>query len=686
MVTTAGVADRRMRRRLVAVLAAGLLAFGVGVAVASPPRSAAFDDADGRTWLPALGADGTRLLVVNGWSGLVEAEATVDGADGALAFAGAEGATSAFTGAGRLVAVDEATHRATSRALAPGSSATVVPGGVLVLDGDEAALLPDDLTGSGRAVALPVPPADAAVAPVVDGAGRAWYQGARAGGGKAAVGLGPSAPATTVVDVDPGTARLAVVDGAVAAVGARAVVPVEAGGRAIDLAAPPAGADRIDPVLAVATGGTWATAAGSTITTTGTISAPSRAGVTPETQDVGAPVTALAVWHGRVVATTAEGAVTGRPGDLRPLDGVGPGARLHQDGGLLWVTTAERAVAIAPDHEQVDLDLAGADLSLCVGDCSAAAASTFLEERATPPTTVPPAPGAGAPTTTTTAPARRLDAAVVTPTLPTTSTTARPTTPSTTTPSTTALPVTEPGGGNGAAPTTVADPVAATTPPTAAPSTSVVEGKPGKGDKPPKGDPTTTTAPLLTLPLPGPEESTTTVVEAPSSTDTTDTTDASPTTTEASTTTTEPGPGAVGLELEVAVRPGEATATFRVLARPSDCGATDTSTAATLVWQGAATGTRQVLVTWPRRGAGQSNVATATIPSPAGDLTVSVVGCGVAASRAATVPADPSTTTTTTTPPPSSTTTTPPSSTTTTTTRPSTTTSTPTTSTTAPPP
>jgi hypothetical protein len=348
------------------------------------------------------------------------------------------------------------------------------------------------------------------------------------------------------------------------------------------------------------------------------------------------------------------------PDALQAIADVGPGATTRVDGGVLWVTTTERAVAIAPDHDRVTFDLTDPDLSLCVGDCSAAAASNFLEERTTPPTTAPPPTGVVAPTTTT-APPRRLDpAAVVTPTLPTTSTTARPggATPTTSTTAPEASPTTvEP-----TASTAVVAPATSVLPAATAPPTTD-DGKPGHGpDRPPKEDPTPTSTRFTLLP---PLTTQPTTTSEPPSTDTSDTSDTTDTT-EAATTTTDPA-SAPGLELDLAVRPGEATVSLRVLARPADCAADGTSTVATLLWQGATTGSRQVLVTWSNRGARESNVATATIPSPAGSLTVSVVVCEVTASRTATVPPDPSTTTTTTPPPSTTTTTTPPPSTTTTT-------------------
>ena len=45
-------------------------------------------------------------------------------------------------------------------------------------------------------------------------------------------------------------------------------------------------------------------------------------------------------------ALTETGAFLGEPGSLRPLDEVGPGAALHRDGGVLWITTPDVAVAV----------------------------------------------------------------------------------------------------------------------------------------------------------------------------------------------------------------------------------------------------------------------------------------------------------------------------------------------------
>lgn len=675
MVTTPRADDRRMRARLVAILVAGLLALGVGVAVASPPRSAAFDDADGRTWLPVAGPQGgDRLLLANGLSGLVEADATVDGGGGSpLRFVASRGRTTLLAGdGGRLVVVDDGTHRTATRT-EPGAAA-LVPGGVLVLGDGGARLLPGDLAGPGRAVALPVPPVDGAE-PVVDAGGRAWYLGEpRGGGGRVAVRLdlgnggGRADGAADVVPVPAGTTGLLAADGDVVALGPGGATVVGRGGIAYP-APSSAAAGRIDPEIAVATGGTWATAAGSVVTTSG-----DGAGAGGE-QDLGDDVRALAVWHGRVVAVTAGGAWTGPAGRLAAVPDVGPGATLHLDGGVLWITSGQRAVAIDPDHEQVAFDLTAADVSLCVGDCSAAAASSFLEDRATPPPTVPPAGPSPAPTTT--QPPRRLEPAAVTPTLPTTSTTraAAPTTTST-------QPAAEvPGAAVTSAPATSVAATVPSVPPPASSTTTEDDRRPGRGNGGGGRDEPTTTSPPIVLPTILP---TTTAPDPEPDPESTTTTEAASSTTDAeATTTTRPAAETVGLELDVTARPGEATVSLRVVARASDCGAEGTSTVATLLWQGATTGTRQLLVTWSSRGAQASNVATATIPSPPGQLSVSVVVCGVTASRTATVPADPSTTTTT---PPS--TTTPPTTvpaTTTTTTPASTTPTTPTTSTTTPP-
>ncbi len=662
------------RARAAAAAVATVAVLGAGAAVASPPRSAGFDDADGRTWLAVEREAGPRLLLVNGLSGLVEAEAALPDGVATVHFVGEGPGRTLFAAAdGEVVAVDDATHRTTARPGGAGGHGLVVPGGVLVVGARLATRFPADPGGRPASSPLPLPRL-ADRAPVVDGRGRVWFLGSEPAGGRVAVALPASAGGAAGdegdrVAVDRSTTGLLVVDGTVHAVADATIAPVEgsATGRAVD--GPARG--RIDPTVATGTRGTWAWGRGRTLTTV-------VAGRAPLTQELPSDITTLAVWHGRVVAVTDDAVLTGPPGDLRTIPGLGSGAALREDGGLLWATSADATVAIAPDHDRIAFDLGDTDLSLCVGDCSAAAASRFLEDKATTPAPAP-APTPAAPTTT--VPPRRLEPIVVPPTLAVTSTTAardREATSVATVPA--------------AAPTTlVAEPAPSATTPSAvvtapvATTTTEEERKPGRPDPPGRGgDPTTTTAPPVivlppvrtSLPDPDPEPVTTT--------------------TEEPTTTTAEEPLAVAIEFDLTAREGEATAQIRVQGRARDCGSTGTSTVATLAWRGSATGTRQVLVTWANNGSRTSNVASATIPSGPGRLEVSVALCGVTTSRAVTVPGDPPPTTTTTPPPTTTppTTTTPPPTTTaptttppppTTTTRPPTTTTRPPTTTTRPP-
>lgn len=632
------MSTERGRLRLAGVITGVLVIVGVGVALASPPRSAGFEEYDGRTWLPVERASGTHLLLVNGLSGLIEAEADLDQSVGGIRFADSTSERTLFATETGSMVVDDATHSAAVRPGYGAGGAVLVGGRVLALDRSGAELMPANLAGQPTRIPLPLAPVDGTF-PVVDGLGRAWYLGATPGGGRAAVLLGDGAGQPRVVGVHPSTRRLLVVDGAVQATGDDALRAVE--GTASRATTAPA-EDRIDPTVAVDTGGLWASAHGPAVTTI-TESA------LQEQQELPEAVTALAVWHGRVVALTANGAFTGRMGQLAAIPEIGPGATLHVDGGLLWLSGRERSVAISPSHDRVTLEISNADLSLCVGDCSAAAASSFLEDVATAPLTAPG--GAAAPTTT--QPPRRLEQAAVTPTLP--NAPAKP--PGIDVPTPVTIPDPNPD-----APVVPAPPEALPRPPDAGPPTTFnILGttipddrskKPGRPDPPGRSDETTTTTattapPLITLP---PLD-----------------------TTPETTTTTAPPPLEPSVDLEFDLRPrdGGVTAELRVIGRPDECGTDGTSTVATLLWQGSATGSRQVEVAWPSEEAGASHVSRATITSPPGDLTVSVAVCGVTTSRTTRVSdPDPSPTTTTTRPPTSTTTTTRPPTRTTTTIRP----------------
>ena len=646
------MSTQRGRLRLAGIITGVLVIVGVGAALASPPRSAGLDEYDGRTWLPVERESGTHLLLVNGLSGLIEAEADLEQSVGPIRFADSTSEHTLFaTGTGSLV-VDDASHGAAVRPGYGAGGAVLVGGGALAIDRSNAELMPASLVGEPDRIPLPLPPVDG-TSLVVDGRGRAWYLGATPDGGRAAVRLGDRAAEPRVVDLDPSTRRLLVVDGAVQATGDDAVRSVE--GKASRSTTTPAG-DRIDPTVAVGTGGLWASALGREVTTV-TESA------VQERQELPEAVAALAVWHGRVVAVTANGAFTGGMGQLLPIPEIGPGATLHVDGGLLWLSGRERSVAISPSHDRVVLEILNADLSLCVGDCSAAAASSFLEDVATAPLPAPGGPAAPA----TTQPPRKLEQAAVTPTLPNAPSKA---------PTISNAPVGAPDP-EAAVPVAPAPADPAPPPPAvpAPPTTFDILGttipddgskKPGRPDPPGRSDDTTTTTatttpPLITLPPP----------------------DTSPETT----TTLAPEP-LVDLEFDLRLRDGGVTAELRVVGRPEQCGSSGTSTVATLVWQGSATGTRQLEVAWPSEEAGASHLSRATITSPAGDLTVSVAVCGVTTSRTTSIPgSDPSPTTTTTHPPTTTTTSIRPP-TTTTTIRPPTTTTTilpPTTTTILPP-
>lgn len=614
---------RTRRRRALAIAATAVLAIGAGAAVASPPRSAQVHELDGRTWFSTN--DGTQLLLLNGISGLIEAATEVPDAEGSLAFVDGRGPRTLLSTGDGLVAVDDGAH--TVRRL-PGSDRGVFVGDQWLVLGEDARRLGTAATASPRPLPGAPAPIGGAVA-VVDGSGDGWYLG-DATPGRAAVRVPREGGDALLTPLEDDATRLLVADGHVYATG-------PSGLTAIGGAPPPAEVDRgdrVDPSIATATGGWWSWGTGSTVHARSTSGA-----IEPPPQDLASPIEALAVWHGHLVAITADGAHTGPPGDLDPIAELGPGATVREDGGLLWVATNETAVAIHPDHERTVLRLADADLSLCVGDCSPAAASSFLEE--TTPTTAPTSTP-NAPTTTTTAPPRRLVAEQVPPTLAASATTSTVTSTTVATPTTTTAPAVAAADG----PASTLAPVTTTTPP----------GPPGKDPDRPEPGP----------PIRLPEVAPTTSTEAPPP----PAPEPEPTTTQA------PAPEpSVGLSFNVVGRTGTAEATLRVFATAEDCGATAGTTTAVLTWEGSDRGSREVLVTW-NGGSSRSEESSATIVAAEGELAVTVTVCGVTATDTASVRGLP--TPTTTEPPPTTTTTAAP---TTTTSTPPTTTTLPTTTT-----
>ena len=113
--------------------------------------------------------------------------------------------------------------------------------------------------------------------------------------------------------------------------------------------------------------GSWAAADGRSVTVFD-----DRAGEDGETTvRVDAEVTGLAVWQGRIVATTEAGATIIEHGEARPVDGVDGGAAMHADGGLLWIVGERQVVAIDRDLQQVGFEVAAIDVDVCVATCSA---------------------------------------------------------------------------------------------------------------------------------------------------------------------------------------------------------------------------------------------------------------------------------------------------------------------------
>lgn len=708
--------------RLAVAAGVGLTAVGAAAAVASPPPSAIQEDVDGRTWLALPRADSTTFVLVNGISGLYEAAITADGTGDELDFAGATREATLFTDASGATAIGNGRHDVTR----------ISGAGAVALAGESIWTIGDDLTrrslGDGEVTGrlpLPAPPVGD-VAPVVDADARVWYLAGK-GDDRSVVRFGSDGGDIETFDVDPSSEALLLLDGAAHVVTDTGVAAVEGGS---ELAAP--SGNRVDPSVAHETGGLWATARGAELEV-------ARAGEVGE-QRVPAPVTDLAIWHGGLVVATADGALAGPPGDLQAIEGIGAAPRIHDDGGLLWLTTTDGAVALADDLTPTVFDLADADLSLCVDDCSAGAASRFLEEKAaveleeqeqeqeakrtedeeeapTPKETeveVPKVADAPAP--------RPLDPAVTKPTLPTPTSTTLPDVGVT---SKKAQKQAEKKKGDAEAPATpttvpaiLAAPLPSLSPPPApAPDRSKGRGKDKHRDRDDDDDDREEAPAPAPTPAPAPAPSPALVplppVLMPTTTTTTTTTtpendkgngrdkdkgkdedEATPPEDEEPPADGDPheppaeDPGGASLIYSVSPEKGGATASIGIAGKPAACGGVPAATA-TLSWSGSSSGSRTVAVSWSDLDDEQSSVASATIAAEPGSLTVTATACGMTASQTVTVPGkgkddgeEPDPTTTTTAPP---TTTTTPLPTTTTVPRTTTTTAPPTTTTTAPP-
>lgn len=391
------------RRRLVLTVALVVALVGGGLAVArlsDPPDAIATTEVDGRTWLSVPRAGGTALVLANGISGLVEAEADVaETLPEGLAFAGSDARFTLLRAAATNVVVADGSHVAARVDTGAGSASVLADAGLVSAGADVvvrtvstngAIGAPTIVDGAGTPVA--------GVAPVVDGDGDAWVLTADDGDPQG-VRIDDDGQVAERVDAGEDASGLVVVDGEVYA-RRRDRLQGLGGGRLSG-----AGESVVVPTVATDRQGRWAVAAGRQITIEGrgaplTLVAPDE-------------VRALAVWYGEVWIATASGAHRVRDDVLEPIPGVNGAFDVFADGGRLWLVSGDAAIAVDRRHQPTVFRLAGVDLSLCIGDCSAGAAAAYLDEVAT--TTTPPTTGA-APTTT--VPAADITLPPVVPTTP----------------------------------------------------------------------------------------------------------------------------------------------------------------------------------------------------------------------------------------------------------------------------
>ena len=414
------------RRRAFLVLWVALALVAAGVVMlgfTDPPDRVVADEVDGRTWLPIARAEGAALVLANGISGLVEAEADAGGSlPTGLRFDGSDSRFTLLGTEGASVVVADGSHVASTVDTGDGAS-SVLAGAGLLTAADEITVRPIAPTGE---VGVPVTVTDAGtptpgVAPIVDSHGDAWVLT-----GETAVRIDGSGRVASRVDVGPSAAQLLVVDGRPYVRTTDSVDALDGGPRL-----PGAGDRGVVPAVAQSVGGQWAVASGRQITVDG--SSP---------VDLPDAVRSLAVWHGHVWTATDDAAFAIRDGEARPIGDIAGPFEVFADGGRLWFVSDDGAIAIDRRQQPTVFRLAGVDLSLCVGDCSPEAAVDYLDEVA-PTTTPDPEPGA-APTTTLPPPDITLPPVVPTTPPPTTavppSTTVPPTTPPSTQPPATTPP------------------------------------------------------------------------------------------------------------------------------------------------------------------------------------------------------------------------------------------------------
>src|SRR5690606_32694421 len=198
---------------IVLLTTVAVLASVVGITVASPPDAVRSVDVDGRTWMSVPTGDGPGLVLLNGFSGLVEARARSGGElPGGTRFAASGTDATLLAGPDGAVVVDDGLHDARSLHVAT-RGAALLGDDVLVVDPDGTASIQRP---GGEPTALHLEGDDVIGEPVTDDDGVAWMLAEHSSGHRAwrvGADLDP-----TSRDVPSTTTSLAVVDGEAVAV------------------------------------------------------------------------------------------------------------------------------------------------------------------------------------------------------------------------------------------------------------------------------------------------------------------------------------------------------------------------------------------------------------------------------------------------------------------------------------
>lgn len=469
------------RSRVAGTCLALVVLLGVGFAVEraidSPDRVGA-EEFDGRTWLnlPAGDGDG-KLVLANGISGLVEAQATDPDTDAwpvGMRFAGSDRRFTLLQREGAVAVLADGSHHG-ALVEVPAESQSVLGAAGIVTAGAAGVtvrrLVSDPTDGHAVADAVVVTD-EAAVAgapPVVDADGSVWVLvGAEA---STVVRVNAGGRAADRVDVDPGALGLVVIDGNAHVRHSGTVTPLGAGTPHRG-----AGPGDVTPTVADTTDGAWATASGVTVT--------AEVSGRESTFDALEPIRSLAVWHGAVWAVAGDvvGRVDGE--ELTIVQRVdGPFDDVFSDGGRLWFVSATEAIAIDRHQQPTVFALQGLDVQYCVDTCTPDDLNQLGDGRADDgsgdgPTTTTPATTSPVtiPRVTTTAPPSTVAPA----------TTAAPTSSTTTLPPTTAPRTTEEPG----------------PPPTTRPRPTEPAPTQPAATQPAATTPVTTVAPATSIPIP----------------------------------------------------------------------------------------------------------------------------------------------------------------------------------------